>query len=355
MTLLFFDGLQDAAVMPKPEWDVGGWTWSSQTGRDGSANGAGMTGFKYLALPSAAATVVAGLAFQVASGGLFGNSVSTLVSFGVGGATGTAAMTMIGVSPTGLLEARWGPGNVDYRTATLIGTAAHVPLVVGVWHSLQVRLTPHASAGALELLLDGVSVLSVSGVKTNGSSTPVTHLALSGSNANGNNFLSYFDDLWVCDAVDASATQGRPNNGYLGDLKVVTLIPSANGDQLDWVPSTGTNHAALVDEVPPNTSDYVSASVVGARDLFAMTDLPGPGVVYGVRAAHYSLKTDTGASSVKTLLKEAGGTITAQAAQPLSVSAAAYAGPFAMSKPSAPGTVWSAADINALQVGVELA
>jgi hypothetical protein len=196
-----------------------------------------------------------------------------------------------------------------------------------------------------------VEIINVSGVSTGTASGSVTHIQ-----HNTNNGGVQFDDLYVCDGVDATATQGRANNDFLGDLKVATLIPTANGDLTAWSKSTGTNAAALVDEIPPNTTDYIFSSTSGQRELMTLPDLPSSaGAVYGLRIGIYGLKSDAGASSVKPLIKESGGTITAQTAKALSTTAGGYYGDFLFTKPSAPTTPFTASDVNALQAGVELA
>lgn len=51
------------------------------------------------------------------------------------------------------------------------------------------------------------------------------------------------------------------------------LFPGANGNYTQWTPSTGTNHAALVDETPCNgNTDYNFTTTVGNRDSYT-TDL----------------------------------------------------------------------------------
>jgi hypothetical protein len=345
MTLLYFDGCQDASVARKPEW-LAGATALSSIGRDGSTNGSMGLGNATLALPSTATTCIVGFGFNMAAN-QFGGTGLRLVCFS--NAAGTQQLTLV-INTTGQIEARKGTA-----TGTLLGTSSGHDLIQGsTWQHLQVKATLHLTAGVVEVRLDGVTVLSLSGVSTSTATADTTHVSFNSQSGSGANFQ--IDDLYILDAVDATATQGRANNNYLGDLKVTTLIPTANGDLTAWSKSTGTVSAALVDEVPPNTTDYIFSSTVAQRELMVLPDLSGTtGNVYGVRVSHYSLKSDAGASSVKTLVKESGGTITAQSAKALSTTAAAYAGEFLFTKPSAPTTPWTAADVNGLQAGVELA
>lgn len=339
MTLLFFDGFQDDATNRKPEWS--GTASITATGRDGSTNGAragGNASSMTLTLPSAAATVVMGMAVNVQ---VLASSTNGIVL-----GTGSTDDIWLWFNASGYLEAR--------RTSAgggLIATATILPVPTPRWCYLQVKAVLHLTAGSLICQIDGTEVINVSGVSTGTVTGSCTYIKTNTS-LNG----TQFDDMYVCDAVDATATQGRANNNFLGDMKVTSLIPSADGDLSQWTPSTGTAHAALVDEVPPNTTDYNFTSVVGNRDLYQLPDLPSTaGAVYGVRLSLYGLKSDAGASSVKPLVKESVGTITAQTAQPLSTTAGAVCGPFLFTKPSASTTPWTSTDINGLQAGAESA
>lgn len=348
MTLLFFDGFQDALLHRKPEWDAVS-AWAVAVGRDASTNGSATVGnsvTKTCTLSSAAATCITGTAFLLGTSSPYGGGTYYALGFVRAGTT----ELVVTVSVDGMLEVRRSTAG-----GTLLGTSSgHAPIPQLVWMHLQAKVLLHTSTGTCELLLNGQTVLTLTGVATAGTSGSVSAVSVrSSSNSGGNNF---WDDMWICDAVDATATQGRANNTYLGDLKVTSLIPSANGDLTAWSKSTGTNAAALVDEVPPNTTDYIFSSTSAQRELMTLPDLAATaGSVYGVRVNFYGLKTDAGASSVKPLVKETGGTITAQTALPLSVTAAPYSGGFLFTKPSAPTTPWSASDVNALQAGVELA
>ena len=44
------------------------------------------------------------------------------------------------------------------------------------------------------------------------------------------------DDLYICDG-----TGSAPHNTFLGDCRVDTLLPTADGTAQQWTPSTGTH------------------------------------------------------------------------------------------------------------------
>ncbi len=64
-----------------------------------------------------------------------------------------------------------------------------------------------------------------------------------------------------------------------------TLLPSGVGSYSAWTPSTGTTHYTLVDETSCNgTTDYVSTSLIGGRDSFAVSvaSVPNGSVITGI-------------------------------------------------------------------------
>lgn len=344
MTLLFFDGCQDPLLVPKPEY-VPGNPWSTvQTGRDGGANGAAQLNNtnRVLALPSSAATCIAACAW-------FPNTSSALgaisgVVLGFCSAVATIQVVLV-VNAAGLIEAR--------RTAwngTLLGTSSgHAPIAGTAWRHIAAKAVLHTSTGSVVVQLDGVTVLSLTGIATSSVISNVTHIYMAG--ASGSAASSFWDDIYVCDDVDATATQGRPNNDFLGDLSVRTLLPTGAGDTTQWTPSTGTNWSA-VDETPPVTTDFVSDSTTGHRDLYALADITGvASAVYAVREGLYVSKSDAGPILVKPVVKE-NSTVTADPAQGVAVTAGAVYGVMKATKPS--GGLWTQTDVNALQVGQEV-
>ena len=108
-----------------------------------------------------------------------------------------------------------------------------------------------------------------------------------------------YDDLYICDQ------SGTTNNDFLGDIRVDTLFPNADGTYSQFTPSTGTNHSALVDEATPNTTDYNFALTPGLRDSYAFQDLPSlvSPIVYGVQVNAALLKDDAGNKQVALFTK----------------------------------------------------
>lgn len=106
-----------------------------------------------------------------------------------------------------------------------------------------------------------------------------------------------------------------------------TAISSAiaDGATTNFTPSTGTNHAALVDESPPNDdTDYNQSSNVGDLDLYEITDMAHtPASIFGVQINLNAKKDDAGTRSIAGVVRS-GGTNYEGGAQALSTSYAYY-------------------------------
>lgn len=346
MSLLFFDGFDNPATMPKPEWDSVQ-AWANQTGRDGSSNGASAiatsAAAKTLTLPTASLTLFVGCAIKPLVVGAFTTAqANPVLGFRVG-ALDTLSLTW---DATGHLQLRSGG-----PAGTVLATGAFA-WTVTVFNQIQVKVVNSTTAASVQVYVNGsvTADIDYTGASAGGTTGAIT--ALRFGNATSATSIAW-DDLYVCDDVDATATQGRPNNGLLGDLKVVTLIPTAVGTT-QWTPSTAVANWTTVDENPPNTTDYVAAATAGLRDTYDTTDFAANATaVYGMRVGAYALKTDTGAASIKPGVLESGGTFDAPSTLAPSTT---YAGMWtSVITRKGDNTLWTPADVNAAQVGVESA
>jgi hypothetical protein len=338
MALVYFDGFQDHDVMPKPEW--GGGAPTCTTGRDGTVKGAAQTTATASSLtactfPSSASPMIIGIAGKVSN---LVTASSTWLS--ILGVSATVQLSVT-VNTAGFVEIRKGG-----KSGTLLGTSTgHTPIATGSFYHLQAKTVLHLTSGSCDVRLNNVPVVSVSGVST-ATLTENVGGCIWGAPGTGGITMTV-DDLWAVDTTGATA------NDFLGDIKVKSLFPSADGDQLDWTPSTGTQHSLTVDETTINTTDYVSDTVGGHRDLYQVDDLDATAVtVYGVRETIYCSKNDAGNALLKPVLKETGGTVTSETAQGLTLAWNGVYGTLRATRPS-DGSAWTVSEVNALQVGVE--
>jgi hypothetical protein len=341
MSLLFFDGFEmGVSSQGKPEW-VTAPSISGNSPRSGVISALfASTAFGVLSF-AASAKVTFGCAVM--------SQINRSIHFGILADARAVTHLTVTVGIDGAVTIRRGTSAGTVLAATAAGV-----FPMNEYRHLQIQATIHDTTGTCIVRLDNVEILNFTGdTKNAGTSTNIDGLNFSSSGTAQTNVC--YDDLWVVDGVDDTATTGRTDNGFLGDLKVQTLYPTADGASSQFVGSDGNsvNNYLLVDESnTANTSDYVASSTPGNRDLYNITDLdPTTTTVYSVRVTGYVSKSDAGAAGIKLIIRESDGTVTSEANYTLSTTWTHIHGLQRKTKPA--GGAWSPANINALQMGVE--
>lgn len=196
------------------------------------------------------------------------------------------------VNPDGTLE-------VTRAWFTLTGAVSALALSVGVTYYIEWKLTiaDSIAANSCKVRVNGVDWITVPAgqdLKAT-SNTTANQLRLGSANPSGSmGGSTYIDDFYVCDA------SGSTNNDFLGDVRVDTLFPNADGTYSQFTCSTGTSHYALVDETAPNTTDHNESSTAGHKDSYALGNLTAlSSTIYGVQLNVAALKDDAGARGLK--------------------------------------------------------
>jgi hypothetical protein len=332
--LLFFDGFDHCtgntvAMLTK---------WASSIGAaDPHASGA-RTGPAGLWMTSGAADLLS-KAFPASGGFLIGFALKNT-------AAGWGARDLLQVREGGTVHLTIysdGAGHLAVtRNGTVLATGATV-LSLNSFHYIEFKGVIHDSAGSYTLRINEAVELSASGIDTRnaGATGQWDRLYLGAASAG-----YAVDDLYVCDLSGAS------HNDFLGAVKVETLLPeSGNGANVGLTPSTGTDHGALVDENPPNTTDYNGSATVGAKDTYTYPSLTLAGAVLAVQTNLYAAKSDAGTRTVCAVVRT-GGTDYDGA----NVSPGTTFGYFPEVRPVNPATsaAWTIAEVNALEAGMKV-
>ena len=194
-----------------------------------------------------------------------------------------------------------------YRTSTanLLGTTTDVIFTIGTKHYVEFKANIHGSTGTFEVRVNGISVLSGTGANTQTSANAYANkISLGGSG--GDNYAVYYEDLYICDGSGSA-----PCNDFLGDCKVIASMPTGNGTTSNFVGSdtNSTDNYLLVDETPPNTTDYLDSLTPNDVDLANFPDISDtPVTIYGVQTNFYACKSDAGDVRTVADLIRSGGT-----------------------------------------------
>ncbi len=284
------------------------------------------------------ATAILGAAITVSSL----TSASKLGIFEV--VDGTTVQVSVKINSDGTFTVLRG----DVSTGTVLGTSS-TALSAGTYGYLELKTLIDPTVGTYELRLNNASILTGTGANTrNSAASQWTRVGLgkSGGNTPGATCNMDFDDFYVCDG------SGGVNADFLGDGRVIMKLPNTgNGTNAAWTPSTGTDHGALVDENPPNTSDYNSSNTPGQRDTYTYPTLGVTGVVKMVQPCLYCFKSDAGARSVAPVHYISAVNYDGTTVNP-STSASYLLQVYDQSPAS--GTTWTTTEINAMETGIKL-
>lgn len=105
---------------------------------------------------------------------------------------------------------------------------------------------------------------------------------------------TFLKDLYVFNQ------SGGDTNSFAGDCTFIYVVP--DGDvTTQWVPSSGTTHFNLVNEVPPDDdASYIQTTSTGSADNFTWQDIPAfSGSIIAVQYLGYARKTGEGQRSFK--------------------------------------------------------
>lgn len=284
-----------------------------------------------------------------------------------GGSTPTITKILATPLSTAVLAARWRVQNISanfshigFYNSTNVAAAVYlnadghiylkyrggdtapftgVALAVDTYYHIQIKIVVHATLGSIEVKLDGDTIITVTNADTRpgGSLTTVDRIVC----RQGSLSAVWVDDVIVDDA------------DFPGDLRVVGLVPTADGNYTAWTPSIGTDHYATIDEKPPSDTDYNEVTTAAQRDSYGTSDLAIVGAAEIVAAqivgfAHEAVATG---NTLDFFYRIGGVDYDDGVAEILSISMQPVRGAIHEVSP-ATGVAWTEAEINALEIGV---
>jgi hypothetical protein len=271
MTLLFMDGFEDYDEITdlNKKWTT---YVNSTTPRQISSEGrfggecllcnSGVTSLKYY-LPDST-EIICGFAFNRNDAG-YSDIGGIFMFYGI-------------LYPIGILKL-FKSGALQWEGySSLPDTALSVNVLrPNTWYYIEVRCLAHNTAGEIEIKVDGVTWLSLTGDTLYSTDTYIKSISLP-SSGSGSDYL--IDDLYILN------TSGTKNNDFLGDVVVRTVKPNGAGNYAQFTPSAGSNYQCVDDvEWSDSDSDYVESDTDGEIDTHAYESIPssGLGEIYGIQ------------------------------------------------------------------------
>lgn len=229
--------------------------------------------------------------------------------------------------------------------STQIGITSGLGLAIDTWYHIEVKAYCHDSAGTVDLYVDGVLELSLTGQDTRNGGTGVFNGILFSSSIFP--YRKHLDNLYVLN------TTGSLNNDILGVQYARVMRPTADASPNDWAPLSGSDHyAAVSEDTGSSDTNVLDDSVTGQQELFDLSNPVGVTNIKGVVPVVIGRLTDGTGYSIKHVLKS-GGTTETDAAQ--SFSSTSYVSKQQVHEVD-PDTsaAWLDADVDALQAGFEV-
>lgn len=250
-------------------------------------------------------------------------------------ADGQTKQVELGIDSTGHLY-------VSRNGTTIVGPGA-TALAVDTWYYIEWAVTIHDTTGTVDVLLNGVSELSATGLDTkNSTNATVNRLKLGpGPAGTSTQPFMYLDDLVVTDGA------------LPGICTVAAFSPDSNGNSSSFTGSDGnsTDNYALVDEATPNDADYVESTTAGHRDLYGFANVPTDAGVVGVQLVGRVSKTDSGSRSMKFTARRGATNYDGSA---LAVKDGFGAELQVWTDDPSTATTWNAAQLNGAEFGVKV-
>ena len=130
--------------------------------------------------------------------------------------------------------------------------------VVNAYHHISIHLKTDSTL-TIETKIDGISDIHYADSPIGGQLSFITFLMVASGGGQG----FYFDDIAI------------GSGGWLGDIRIEAIIPDSDTATAQWTPSTGSDNYAMVDEIPPNDSDFVYTETNSDRDVYTLSDWIG--------------------------------------------------------------------------------
>lgn len=150
-------------------------------------------------------------------------------------------------------------------------------IAAGGYHHFEVKSKIANTGGYIEVRVNEVTVLNLTGIDTQSTSNAETSQLVIGEFGDaldtGIGGLTFdMDDVfaWDDDATDPENTIVD----FIGDKGCYYLPVDADTAEADWDLSSGVTGYSLLDELTPNDADYIGNSTGTARSIFSVGALP---------------------------------------------------------------------------------
>jgi hypothetical protein len=187
----------------------------------------------------------------------------------------------------GTLSLRAGNTNIIAVTTRALHT--------GIWYYIELDVTLSGGTPimcAAELRING-------NVEASGSGSTGFNVTDNLSQDATGNFHQFSGLTGVGNTCDFDDIYIKNEAGYEGDIRNIAVYPSGDGGTLQWTPSTGSSHFAMVDSHPVDLTKWLEDATPGDIDLWTFVLPSFSGTIVAVNFSVLARKNDEGTKSFK--------------------------------------------------------
>lgn len=189
-------------------------------------------------------------------------------------------------------------GEIRIRRANVtLETTSGLGLADQTWHYIELKAKIDNSTGTYEIKVDGQTVMSDTGVDTQGSANNVVNrLEILGNSTQD----TQYDDIYFLDV------SGSDNTTFLGEVRIETVFPDALGNENDFTASPAVDQHLNVDDgvTPDDDTTYNHSATATDRELYGFAALQGNvGTVFAVNAIMLVRKEEAGFREVRVIAR----------------------------------------------------
>jgi len=231
------------------------------------------------------------------------------------------------------------------RAGTALGTGSFTASV-NVFYHVEMKAVIHNSTGTIDVLVNGASILSLTGQDTqNGGTGVVTEIAVGAQMqqviAQTPATTVKFDDLVTS------------TNAFVGDCRVREDLPTGTGSTDDGVATGAADSQHATDEAPPDDdTTYAELANIGDKILLTYATIPTSEVIVAAGLMPYAKKSTAGTATFKTNIKIGATEYTPGSDQAPSAGSYAYFQDLMMVSPDT-ATAFTATELNGAEIGIE--
>lgn len=154
---------------------------------------------------------------------------------------------------------------------SLTGGTSTFMIPINCWHWIEIKLmiSNSITASSCQVKINGELIIDLAaGQDTqNTANSYVNTILLRSTNNIGNNRNNAYDDFVLQTGVGSD---------FLGDIRIVTVLPNGNGNSSDFIgsDSNSTDNYLLVDDAnADDDATYVQSTTAGSKDLYSFPAL----------------------------------------------------------------------------------